>query len=77
MVLKLPKIVHFLQFCADVSKKSYSVKAIYVYASERSHYALLERAVVYRCLRHSLRITAVIHQHKIAKKLFQQFKEGN
>ena len=34
MVLKLSKKVHFLQFCADLSKKSKSVKAIYIYAYE-------------------------------------------
>ena len=28
MVLKLSKKVHFLQFCADLSKKSKSIKAI-------------------------------------------------
>ena len=37
MVLKLSKKVHFLRFCADLSKKSKSVKAIYIYASKRSH----------------------------------------
>ena len=36
MVFKLSKKVHFLQFCADLSKKSKSIKAIYIYASERS-----------------------------------------
>ena len=30
MVLKLPKIVHFLQPCADLSKKSKSIRAIYL-----------------------------------------------
>ena len=34
MVLKLFKQVHFLQFCADLSKKSKSFKAIYIDASE-------------------------------------------
>ena len=28
MVLKVSKKVHFLQFCADLSKKSKSIKAI-------------------------------------------------
>ena len=32
------KKVHFLQFCADLNKKSKSVEAIYTYASESSHY---------------------------------------
>ena len=40
MVLKLPKIVHFLQTCADLSQKS--IKAIYLYPSERPHLALSE-----------------------------------
>ena len=47
MVLKLSKKVHFLQFCADLSKKSKSIKAIYIYASERSRYALSENDIVY------------------------------
>ena len=33
--------VYFLQFCADLSKKSKSVKVIYIYASESSHYFLI------------------------------------
>ena len=37
----------FLQFFADLSKKSKSIKAIYIYASERSCYALLENGIVY------------------------------
>ena len=45
MVLKLSKKVHFLQFCADLSKKSKSIKAIYIYASERSRYALSENGI--------------------------------
>ena len=52
MVLKLSKKVHFLQFCADLSKKSKSVKAIYIYASESSHYTLSENAMIYRGLSH-------------------------
>ena len=43
---------HFLRFCADLSKKSKSVKAIYIYASESSHYTLSENAMVYRGLSH-------------------------
>ena len=54
MVLKLPKRVHFLEFCADLSKKSKSVKTTYIYASERSHYTLSENGMVYRCLRYRL-----------------------
>ena len=40
MVYKLSKKVRFVQFCADLSKKSKSVKAIYIYVSESSHYIL-------------------------------------
>ena len=47
MVLTLFKKVHFLQFCANLSKKSTSIKAIYIYASARSRYALLENGIVY------------------------------
>ena len=49
---KLSKKGHFLQFCADLSNKSKSVKAIYIYASESSHYTLSQNAIVYRGLRH-------------------------
>ena len=55
MVCNLSKKVYFLQFCADLSKKSKSVEAIYIYASENSHYTLLENAMVYRGLRHRSR----------------------
>ena len=37
MVRKLSKKVHFLLFCADLSMKSKSVKAIYIYTSESCH----------------------------------------
>ena len=47
MVLKWSKKVHFLQFCADLKKKSKSIKAIYIYAPERSCYALSENGIVY------------------------------
>ena len=47
MVLKLSKKGHFLLYYADLSKKSKSIKAIYVYASERSRYALSENGIVY------------------------------
>ena len=40
MVLKLPKIVHFLQIFADISKKPKFIKAIYFFLSERAHHAL-------------------------------------
>ena len=45
MVLKLSKIVSFLQFFVDIRKKSKAVIAIYVYASESSCFALLENGV--------------------------------
>ena len=47
MVLKLSKIVSFLQFFVDISKKSKAVIAIYVYASASSRFALLENGVGY------------------------------
>ena len=53
MVLKLPKIVHFLQVCADLSKKSKSIKTMYLYPSERPHYALSENNIFYRGLANS------------------------
>ena len=52
MVCKLSKKWYFLQLWADLSKKSKSVKAIYKYATESSHYTLSENAMVYRCLSH-------------------------
>ena len=33
-------VVHFLQICADLSKKCKSIKAIYLYPSEILHHAL-------------------------------------
>ena len=47
MVLKLSKVVSFLQFFAGISKISKAVIAIYVYASESSRFALLENGVGY------------------------------
>ena len=47
MVLKLSKKVQFLQFCAELSKKSKSIKTIYIYASESSRCALSENGIVY------------------------------
>ena len=57
MVLKLPKIVHFLEICADLGKRSKSIKAIYLYSSERPHHALLENNMFYRGLSNSSRDT--------------------
>ena len=45
-VCTLSKKVHFLQLCADLSKKSKSIGAIYVYASKSS--TLSENGMVYR-----------------------------
>ena len=47
MVFKLSQKVYFLQFCADISKKSKAIKAIYIDASERSRYSLSENVIVY------------------------------
>ena len=47
MVLKLSKKVHCLQFSADFRKKFNCNKAIYLYAFERSRYALSENGIVY------------------------------
>ena len=52
MVLKLFKKVHFMQFCVDLSKKSMSLKAISIYASESSQHTVSENGMVYRGLRH-------------------------
>ena len=49
MVLKLSETVYVLQLFAGVSKKSKSVKAIYVYASESSHFVLLESGIWLLC----------------------------
>ena len=46
IVLKLSKNGHILQICADLSNKSKSIKAIYIYASERHCYALSENGIV-------------------------------
>ena len=47
MVLKLAWKVNLLQFNADLSNKFKSVKAVYIYASERSRYALSENDFVH------------------------------
>ena len=49
-VEKLDQELYFLQFCADLSKKSKSAKAIYIYASERSHDTVSENGMAYRSL---------------------------
>ena len=51
MFLKLSKKLFFvLQFCADLSKPSKSIKEIYIYASERSRYLLSENGIVYNTM---------------------------
>ena len=50
---KLSKKVHFLQFCADLSKKSKSIKAIYIYTFERSPNTLSENGIVYYAMTYS------------------------
>ena len=47
MVLKLSKVVSFLQFFADISKKSKAVIAIYVYASKGSRFVPLANHIDY------------------------------
>ena len=48
MILRLPKKVHFLQFCADLSKES--IKTIYLDVSERSYCALSGNGIIYHVL---------------------------
>ena len=50
--LNYPKNVHFLQFCAVLSKKPESVKTTCKCASESSHYTLSANDTVYRGLSH-------------------------
>ena len=53
MVNKLSKKMYFLQFCTDLNKKSKSITAIYIDASERSRYALVENGIVYYAMTYS------------------------
>ena len=55
MVFKWPKVVHFLQHCADLSKISKSIKAIYLYPSETPHHALSVHSMFYRGLSNNSR----------------------
>ena len=59
MVLKLSKKMHFLQFCADFSKESKSIRAVYIYASERSRYAFSENGIVYYAMTYCFRDLSV------------------
>ena len=45
--IKLSKKVHFLKFCADLSKKSQSLKVIYIHAAKRSCCTITENGIVY------------------------------
>ena len=70
MTLKLPKIVHYLQICAGLSKKPKSIKAIYFYPSERFHHALSEHSIFI-----GVRATVnKILKNKISKELLTQQK---
>ena len=51
--------MHFLQFCADLSKKSKSVKAIYIYVTETSRYTLSENGIVYYAMTYCFRDISV------------------
>ena len=53
--LKLSKKVHFLRFCADLSKKSKPVKAIYIHATERPCCTLSENGIVYYAMTYLFR----------------------
>ena len=68
MVHKFSKKGHFLQFCADLSKKSKSVKAIYIYASE----VLI---TLFQKMIFSIRFWATVHEIltiKISEKMLTQ-----
>ena len=47
MILKLSKNMHFLQFCANLSKKPQYTKATYIFASESTRCALSKNGIVY------------------------------
>ena len=59
MVLKLPKIMSFLQFFADIDKKHKVVIAIYVYASESSCFSFLANGIGYYAINYSLEDTDI------------------
>ena len=54
MVLKLSKIVVFLQIFSDVSNKSKAVITVYVHVLESSCFTLLENGIVYYAMTYSL-----------------------
>ena len=65
--------VHFLQLCADLSKKPKSVKAIWIYTSESSPYTLLENDMVCRGLSHLSLDIKNDAQEKLRKNLTKFF----
>ena len=50
MIIKLSKKVHFFNFVLTSAKKSKHIKAIYIYGSEKSRYALSENGIVYHVM---------------------------
>ena len=46
---------YFLQFCAELGKKSKSIEAIYIYGPESSPYILSENGIVYHTMTYSVR----------------------
>ena len=62
MVFELSKKVHFLQFWADLSKKSKSIKVIYMHASERSRHAPSGNGLVYYPITYSFGNISVWNQ---------------
>ena len=65
MAWKLPKKVLFFTILCWLSQKSKSVEAIYIYASESTHYALSENAMISTNLSHLHEILAI----KISKTM--------
>ena len=66
MFFNLSKKVHFLQFCADVSKKSKSIKAIYIHASERYRYTLSANDIVHYGMTYCLRDIRVLSRKTLS-----------
>ena len=70
MVCKLSKKVNFLQFCADLSKKSKSVEAIYIYV-------LKVLITLFQKMLWFIGVWATVHEIlaiKISKKMLNQQK---
>ena len=47
--------MHFLQFCADLIEKSKSIKAVYIYVSERLGNTLSENSSAYYAIIYCLK----------------------